>query len=77
MFKKFLVLSLILLVSLIVLGQKSDQVKIHPDPVPVYPGNYKVEYEGRGILTVSRLNAGLEARAHEISWLLLHFSLQH
>lgn len=47
MIKRFSVLSLvlILLISLAALGQKSDQPKVHPDPVPVYPANYKVMIE--------------------------------
>ncbi|MGB7201113.1 MAG: antibiotic biosynthesis monooxygenase [Pyrinomonadaceae bacterium] len=47
MMKRFSVLSLtlILLISLAALGQKSDQPKVHPDPVPVYPANYKVMIE--------------------------------
>lgn len=47
MTKKFSVVSfvLLLLISLAALGQKSDQPKVHPDPVPVYPANYKVMIE--------------------------------
>lgn len=36
---------LILVVSLIALGQTTDQINVHPDPVPVFPGNYKVMIE--------------------------------
>lgn len=44
MMKRFSALSIamILLVSLAALGQKSDQPKVHPDPVPVYPANTKI-----------------------------------
>jgi hypothetical protein len=47
MMKRFSALSLvlILLISLATLAQKSDQLKVHPDPVPVYSANYKVMIE--------------------------------
>jgi quinol monooxygenase YgiN/quercetin dioxygenase-like cupin family protein len=36
---------LIVIVAIAALGQKTDQLKVHPDPVPVYPNNYKVMIE--------------------------------
>lgn len=42
---KLSALALIIVVALTALGQKSDQPKVHPDPVPVYPNNYKVMIE--------------------------------
>ena len=47
MIKRFAVSRLISILSIatIVSGQTSDQPKVHPDPVPAYPGNYKVMVE--------------------------------
>jgi quinol monooxygenase YgiN/quercetin dioxygenase-like cupin family protein len=68
MLKKFLALSFIaiLSVSSFVFAQKSEQSKIHPDPVPVYPENYKVMIENDRVRVMDfKLRKGASEEFHQ------------
>lgn len=63
--RKFSIFILIVITSIAAFAQKSDQPRVHPDPVPIYPENYKVLIENDRVRVMDfRLRKGDSEEFH-------------